>query len=391
MQNLNSKRAEGGLDREAETAHFRPPWNDGVAIIGMSARFPRSRNVGEFWARLLAGESLISTFSEQELRAAGVDQSLLGSLDYVRRGSTLEEADYFDAKFFGVSRREAEVMDPQHRVFLESAWEALEHSGYTGDGARVGVYAGVSMNTYFLQLLSNPAALASAGGYQLMLGNDKDFIATRVAYKMNLRGPAVVVQTACSTSLAAVHLACRGILEGECEMALAGGVSIPFPQGLGYPYIPGMILSPDGYCRPFDKDAKGTVPGRGAGIVVLKRLSQALADDDFIYAVIRGSAWNNDGAGKVGYTAPSIEGQAAVIREAQLAAGIPANRIGYVEAHGTGTELGDPIEVAALTEVFAGEQLGAGLLRARGSQSQHGPRRCSRGCGWPDQSVARDS
>ncbi len=352
MQNTNSKRAEGGLDREAETAHFRPQWNDGVAIIGMSARFPRSRSVAEFWTRLIAGESLISTFSEEELRAAGVDQSLLASLDYVRRGSTLEQAEYFDAKFFGVSRREAEVMDPQHRVFLESAWEALEHSGYTGDGARVGVYAGVSINTYFLQLLSNPAVLASAGGYQLMLGNDKDFIATRVAYKMNLRGPAVVVQTACSTSLAAVHLACRGILEGECEMALAGGVSIPFPQGLGYPYIPGMILSPDGFCRPFDRDAKGTVPGRGAGIVVLKRLSQALADDDFIYAVIRGSAWNNDGAGKVGYTAPSIEGQAAVIREAQLAAGIPANRIAYVEAHGTGTELGDPIEVAALTEVF---------------------------------------
>ncbi len=353
MQNMNSNKGEGGLGVESEAAHFRPrPWSDSVAIIGMSARFPRSRNVGEFWSRLLAGESLISTFSEQELRAAGVDQSLLGRLDYVRRGSTLEEADCFDAKFFGVSRREAEVTDPQHRVFLESAWEALEHSGYTGDGARVGVYAGVSINTYFLQLLSNPAVLASAGGYQLMLGNDKDFIATRVAYKMNLRGPAVVVQTACSTSLAAVHLACRGILEGECEMALAGGVSIPFPQGLGYPYIPGMILSPDGYCRPFDKDAKGTVPGRGAGIVVLKRLSQALADDDVIYAVIRGSAWNNDGAGKVGYTAPSIEGQAAVIREAQLAAGIVANRIGYVEAHGTGTELGDPIEVAALTEVF---------------------------------------
>ncbi len=342
MQSMDSKPAGSMPD----------VWNDGVAIIGMSARFPRSRNVREFWTRLMAGESLISSFSEEELRAAGVEQRLLASRDYVRSGSTLEDADRFDAKFFGISRREAEIMDPQQRVFLECAWEALEHSGYTGDGARVGVYAGVGMNTYFLQLLSNPALLASAGGYQLMLGNDKDFMATRVAYKMNLRGPAVVVQTACSTSLAAVHLACRGILEGECEMALAGGVSIPFPQGLGYPYIPGMILSPDGYCRPFDQDAKGTVPGRGAGIVVLKRLSQALLDDDCIYAVIRGSAWNNDGAAKVGYTAPSIEGQAAVIRAAQLAAGVAANRIGYVEAHGTGTELGDPIEVAALTEVF---------------------------------------
>ena len=175
----------------------------------------------------------------------------------MRRGNILDDADRFDAKFFNISRREAEILDPQQRVFLESAWDALEHAGYTGDGARVGVYAGVGINTYFLQSLLNPAVLANAGGYQLMLGNDKDFIATRVAYKMNLHGPAVVVQTACSTSLAAVHLACRGILEGECEMALAGGVSIPFPQGIGYPYIPGMILSPDGDCRPFDKDCQG--------------------------------------------------------------------------------------------------------------------------------------
>jgi phthiocerol/phenolphthiocerol synthesis type-I polyketide synthase E len=328
------------------------PSGEGVAIIGMSARFPRSRNVGEFWTRLLAGESLISTFTEEELREAGVDPGMLASRDYVRRGSVLEDADRFDASFFNINRREAEILDPQHRIFLECAWEALEHAGYTGDGARVGVYAGVGMNTYILQLLSNPALLANSGGYQLMLGNDKDFIATRVSYKMNLHGPAVVVQTACSTSLAAVHLACRGILEGECEMALAGGVAIPFPQGIGYPYIPGMILSPDGVCRPFDKEAKGTVPGRGAGIVVLKRLSQAVADNDRIYAVIRGSAWNNDGAGKVGYTAPSVEGQAEVIRSAQRAAGVSANRIGYVETHGTGTELGDPIEVAALTEVF---------------------------------------
>ena len=327
-------------------------WGDGIAIIGMSARFPRSRNVQEFWARIMAGESLISDLTEQDLRANGVEQAMLASRDYIRRGSALEEAECFDAKFFGYSRREAEIMDPQQRVFLESAWEALEHAGYTGDGARVGVYTGVGLNTYFHYLLLNPAVIAGAGGYQLMLGNDKDFMATRVAYKMNLRGPAVVVQTACSTSLAAVHLACQGILTGECEMAIAGGVSITFPQGTGYTYIPGMILSPDGYCRPFDKDANGTVPGRGSGVVVLKRLSQALADDDCIYAVIRGSAWNNDGSGKIGYTAPSTEGQAAVIREAQRAAGISANRIGYVETHGTGTELGDPIEVAALTEVF---------------------------------------
>jgi phthiocerol/phenolphthiocerol synthesis type-I polyketide synthase E len=288
-------------------------WDDGVAIIGMSARFPQSRNVQEFWEHLLAGDILISEFSKEELRKAGVDDAALSSRDYVRRGNSIDGADCIDAEFFGLSRREAEITDPQQRVFLECAWEALEHAGYTGDGERVGVFAGAGMNTYFLQLLSNPSVIANAGGYQLMLANDKDFLATRVAYKLNLRGPAVAVQTACSTSLAAVHLACQSILSGECDMALAGGVSISFPQGVGYLYMPGMILSPDGYCRPFDAGAKGTVPGRGAGIVVLKRLSQALADEDRIYAVIRGSAWNNDGGGKVGYTAPSIDGQAAVV------------------------------------------------------------------------------
>ncbi len=328
-------------------------WSDGIAIIGMSARFPRSRNVQEFWEHLLAGDSLISDYSEEELRNAGVSETTLARPDYVRRGNAIEEADRLDAEFFGLSRREAEVTDPQQRVFLECAWEALEHAGYTGDSERVGIFAGVGMNTYFLQLLNNPAVIDSVSAYQLMLSNDKDFMATRAAYKLNLRGPAVVVQTACSTSLAAVHLACHSILAGECEMALAGGVAISFPQGAGYPYIPGMILSSDGYCRPFDAAAQGTVPGRGAGVVVLKRLSQAVADEDQIYAVIRGSAWNNDGAGKVGYTAPSIDGQAAVIREALAAAGTTADHIGYVEAHGTATELGDPIEVAALHTVFA--------------------------------------
>ncbi len=327
-------------------------WSDGIAIVGMSARFPRSRNVQEFWDRLLAGEILISDLSKDELRQAGVDEATLSSASYVPRGNAIEDADKVDAEFFGLSRREAEITDPQQRVFLECAWEALEHAGYTGDGERVGVFAGVGVNTYLLQLMNNPAVLGSVGGYQLMLGNDKDYLATRVAYKLNLRGPAVVVQAACSTSLAAVHLACQSMLAGECDMALAGGVSILFPQAVGYPYIPGMILSPDGYCRPFDADAHGTIPGRGAGLVVLKRLSRALADEDQIYAVIRGSAWNNDGSEKVGYTAPSVAGQIAVIRQAQAAAGITADRIGYVEAHGTGTELGDPIEVAALTAVF---------------------------------------
>ena len=296
-------------------------WSDGIAIIGMSARFPRCRSVQEFWDRLLAGELLISEFSKEELRKAGVSDAMLSDPNYVLRGNSIDEADYLDAQFFGLSRREAEIIDPQQRVFLECAWEALEHAGYTGDGENVGVFAGVGMNTYILQLLGNPDVLASAGGYQLMLANDKDYLATRVAYKLNLRGPAVAVQTACSTSLAAVHQACQSILNGECDMALAGGVSIPFPQCAGYLYMPGMILSPDGYCRPFDIGANGTVPGRGAGVVVLKRLSEAISDEDLIYAVIRGSAWNNDGAEKMGYTVPSVDGQAAVIRQALAAAG----------------------------------------------------------------------
>jgi acyl transferase domain-containing protein len=322
----------------------------------MSARFPHSRSLQEFWQHLVAGDSLIDTFGDEELRSNGIDASTLANSSYVRRGNALEDADRFDADFFGLSRREAEILDPQQRVFLECAWEALEHGGYTGEGERVGVFAGVGMNTYVLQLLRNPEVLASAGGYQLMLASDKDFLATRAAYKLNLRGPAVTVQTACSTSLAAVHLACQSLLGRECSMALAGGVSIAFPQGIGYSYIPGMILSPDGYCRPFDARAQGTVPGRGAGVVLLKRLSEAVADRDSIIAVIRGSAWNNDGAGKVGYTAPSVDGQAEVIHAALAAAGIDAARVGYVETHGTATELGDAIEYAALAQVFDAEK-----------------------------------
>ena len=331
-------------------------WREGIAIVGMGARFPGCRSVAEYWEKIAAGVSLLSAPSDEELRAAGVDPAIAETMHFVRSGTTLEDAEKFDAKFFEMSRREAEMTDPQQRILLECAYEALENAGMTGDGARVGVFAGVGMNTYMMQLLGNPEMLAAAGGYQLMLGNDKDFLASRVAYKLNLRGPAVVVQTACSTSLAAVHLACQSLLVGECDSALAGGVSVPFPQVAGYAYIPGMILSPDGLCRPFDAQAHGTVPGRGAGLVVLKRLSDAVADGDTIYAVIAGSAWNNDGSDKVGYTAPSVAGQAEVIRGAYAAAGIGPERIGYVEAHGTGTELGDPIEVAALAEVFGARE-----------------------------------
>ena len=217
-------------------------WREGIAIVGMSARFPGCRSVGEYWEKIAAGADLLSQATDAELMAVGVDPATAEAQHFVRSGTRLEDAESFDAKFFELSRREAEVMDPQQRILLECAYEALEHAGISGDGARVGVFAGIGMNTYMMQLLGNPEMLQAAGGYQLMLGNDKDFVATRVAYKLNLRGPAVVVQTACSTSLAAVHLACQSLLRGECEAALAGGVSVTFPQVAGYQYIPGMIL-----------------------------------------------------------------------------------------------------------------------------------------------------
>ncbi len=346
------------MSRKAQGSRNVERWRDGIAIVGMSARFPGCRSVDEYWKKIAAGESLLTSPTAEELRAAGMDPrlaepELAEATHFVRSGTTLEDADRFDAKFFELSRREAEILDPQQRILLEVAYEALEHAGIAGDGERVGVFAGAGMNSYIRQILENPEALEAAGGYQLMLGNDKDFAATRIAYKLNLRGPAVVVQTACSTSLAAVHLACQSLLNGECDAALAGGVSVAFPQVAGYAYMPGMILSPDGICRPFDERAAGTVPGRGAGMVVLKRLADAERDGDTVYAVIAGSAWNNDGSDKVGYTAPSVDGQAEVIRGAYAAAGIGPERIGYIEAHGTGTELGDPIEVAALASVFA--------------------------------------
>ena len=337
-----------------------PRWREGIAIVGMGARFPRSPSVDAYWRHLTEGADLLAQATDAELRSVGINPDSAQGKYFVRSGTLLEDAESFDAGFFGMTRREAEITDPQQRIFLECAYEAMENAGLTGEGTRVSVFAGSGMNTYLMQLLGDPDLMAAAGGYQLMLGNDKDFLATRVAYKLHLRGPAVTIQTACSTSLAAVHLACQSLLAGECDSALAGGVSVMFPQVAGYVYTPGMILSPDGVCRPFDERAHGTVPGKGAGVVVLKRLSDARAAADTIYAVIAGSAWNNDGADKVGYTAPSVQGQATAIRAAQASAGIHPDRIAYVEAHGTGTELGDPIEVAALTEVFGNRPAEAG-------------------------------
>ena len=277
--------------------------------------------------------------------------------NYVKANAILSDIELFDANFFDFSPKEAELTDPQHRLFLECAWLALENAGYDPETypGSIGVYAGVGMNTY---LLNNLYPIDSGSSYQVMIGNDKDFLSTRVSYKLNLTGPSVNVQTACSTSLVAVHLACQSLINGECNMALVGGVSIRVPQKAGYLYQEGMIMSPDGHCRAFDANAKGTVGGNGVGIVVLKGLEEAIADGDNIIAIIRGSAINNDGAVKVGYTAPSVEGQAAVIKQAQGIAEIEPETITYVETHGTGTVMGDPMEIAALKEAFATKKKG---------------------------------
>lgn len=340
--------------------------NHAIAIVGMAGRFPRARTLEKFWDNISNGVEILDTANEGEMDAAGVPNNLRSNPNFVPKYTTLEDADYFDAGFFGMSPREAQILDPQQRIFLECAWEALEDAGYSSHSLEqsVGVYAGASMNSYiFSQLLRNPALVAAVGGYQLMLGNDKDFLCTHASYELNLRGPSLTIQTACSTSLVAVAVACQALHAGECDIALAGGVSVTFPQRTGYMYEEGMILSPDGHCRPFDADAQGTRGGAGAGIVVLKRLSDALADRDTIHAVIRGVAINNDGAGKAGYTAPSIDGQAEVIATAQALAGIAPRTISYIEAHGTGTHLGDPIEIAALTKVFRASTPDIGFCR----------------------------
>ncbi|HSS49662.1 MAG TPA: beta-ketoacyl synthase N-terminal-like domain-containing protein, partial [Thermoanaerobaculia bacterium] len=323
-----------------------------IAIVGLAGRFPGAQDVQEFWNNLRDGVESILRFSDEELAASGVPPEILANPRYVKAGTVIEGADLLDAEFFSLTPREAEIIDPQHRLFLECAWEALEAAGYDLETYRrpVGVYAGVSFSSYvLLNVWSNRDRIDFLGS---LLGADKDHLATLVSYKLNLEGPSLAVQTACSTSLVAVHLAAQGLLNGECDMALAGGVSLRFPQRSGYFSPEGGILSPDGHCRAFDAAGGGTVFGDGLGIVVLKRLEDAEGDGDTIHAVIKGSAINNDGAAKVGYTAPRMEGQKKVIRAAQMVAEVEPDSIGYVEAHGTGTALGDPIEVAALTEAF---------------------------------------
>ena len=323
-----------------------------IAIIGMAGRFPGARSVHEFWHNLQHGVESITFFSDEDLLSRGVDEQLLKDPHYVKAGGVLAEADHFDASFFGYSPREAERLDPQHRLFLECAWEALETAGYHPHHYRglIGVYGSAGMNGYLLNLYANEQIRHSVSAYELFLGNDKDFLATRVSYKLNLEGPSLTVQTACSSSLVAVHSACQSLLSGECDMALAGGVAVS--RQVGYRYQAGGIYAPDGHCRAFDARAQGTVGGNGVGIVVLKRLAEALTDGDTIEAVIKGSAINNDGGSKVSYTAPRIDSQAAVIQAAQLMAEVQPESITYIEAHGTGTALGDPIELAALRQAF---------------------------------------
>ena len=329
-----------------------------IAIIGMAGRFPGAANIDEFWRNLKAGVESISFFSDEDLLAAGVAPAVFNASNYVKAGGVLEGVDLFDASFFGFTPREAEIMDPQQRLFLECAWEALESSGYDAEQytGSIGVFAGAGMNGYLIQsLIANPELMSSVAPFQIMILADKDFLTTRVAYKMNLKGPAITVQTACSTSLVAIHQACQSLLGYQCDMSLAGGVSLYSNRKQGYLYQEGMIASPDGHCRAFDAKAQGTVPGAGVGIVVLKRLDDAIADRDHIYAVIKGTAVNNDGSLKIGYTAPGVDGQAEVIAMAQAVAGVAPDSITYIEAHGTGTSLGDPIEIAGLTKAFGAQ------------------------------------
>jgi phthiocerol/phenolphthiocerol synthesis type-I polyketide synthase E len=322
-----------------------------IAVIGMAGRFPGADDIGEFWRNLRDGVESLTVLSEEE--QAAVPPAMRRSPSYVPVARMIPNYDCFDAAFFGVNPREADVMDPQQRLFLECAWSALEHSGYDPERypGPVGIYAGSRMNFYLWNVYSNPVVVGAVGDLAAQIANEKDYLATRVSYKLNLGGPSVSVQSACSTSLVAVHMACQGLLSGECDMAMAGGISIRIPE-IGYVSTDADVNSPDGHVRSFDAKAAGTVFSSGMGIVVLKRLADALADGDTIHAVIKGSAVTNDGSQKVGFTAPGVDGQVRVIRTAMTVAEVEPGQISYVEAHGTGTPVGDPIEITALTKVF---------------------------------------
>lgn len=328
---------------------------DHIAIIGMTGRFPGASDVERFWENLVEGKECITFFTREELEQSNLERRLLDDPRYIGADGVIEDMDKFDAEFFGFSPREAEMMDPQHRLFLECAWELMENAGYNSEHykGRVGVYASANLSTYLIRnLMANPELRSRATSFQTVLGNDKDFIATRVAYKLNLKGPCVNVATLCSSSAVAIHLACQSLLAFQCDMALAGAVSLQASRNEAFFYQEGGIGSPDGHCRPFDSKANGTVSGSGLGIVALRRLEDAVKDGDNILAIIRGTALNNDGAEKMSFAAPGMQGQVEVISEALNLADVDPETITYVEAHGMGTPLGDPMEIEALTKAF---------------------------------------
>lgn len=337
-----------------------------IAIVGMACRFPGARTPEEYWENLVAGKESVEPLSDDQLRAAGVPDAVINDPAYVKVHAPIPDLKAFDGAFFGFSPRESAILDPQHRHFLETAWAAFEDAGHIPGAfaGPIGVFAGVGYHHYFSQhLLTTPELLRNVGFFLLRhTGNDKDFLATRVSYLLNLRGPSINVQTACSTSLVAVHLAVQSLLNGECEMAMAGGVTIELPEHQGYMYHEGEILSPDGHCRPFDAASQGTVFGSGCGAIVLRRLKDALRDGDTIHAVIKATAINNDGAQKVGYLAPSVEGHAQVAAEAIALSGLEPGAVSYIETHGTGTPVGDPIEIAALAQAYRDPSVPAGSI-----------------------------
>ena len=330
-----------------------------IAIIAMSLRFPGANSPEEFWQNLRDGVETISFFTEEEVLDSGVSLGMVRDPNYVKADGILEGIEYFDASFFGYSPREAEMMDPQQRIFLECAWEAIERAGYDPGlyKGKIGAFVSSNMSTYlFNNIYNSNDVVGVMGNFQVripyLMGNDKDFLATRLAYKLNLQGPAVSVQTACSSTMVGTHLASRCLINRECDMVLVGGVTIKVPQKMGYLYQEGGVPSPDGHTRSFDADGKGAAPGNGVGMVVLKRLQDAIDDGDNIYAVIKGTAMNNDGSLKAGFTAPSVEGQSKVIADALAVSGIEPETITYIEANGTATQLGDAMEVDALTQIF---------------------------------------
>ena len=325
-----------------------------IAVIGIEGKFPGAKNIHEFWENLKNGKESISFFSSHELGESGISPGISNDPAYVKARGILDEVDYFDADFFGYTPTEAKLMDPQMRIFHECAWEALENAGYEPESyiGKIGIYAGASNNFYWQSLVAVTGAADLLDFFSASQLINKDYLTTRISFKFNLRGPSFFVQTACSTSLVAIHLACQGLLSGECTIALAGGVTVTLPQKKGYLYREGMVLSPDGHCRAFDAEASGFASGDGAGVVVLKLLENAIENRDYIYALIKGSAINNDGNQKAGFTAPSIKAQTSVIKGALSMAEVEPESISYIETHGTGTPLGDPLEIEALKRVF---------------------------------------